>query len=91
MDQICNFYYGEMITTLVKTSLSSTSNEVILFGTSMGSIGALYPFENKEDTEFFVHLEMFLRIEASPLAGRDHMMFRSFFGPIKVNILKMFV
>jgi len=83
MEQICNFYYGELITSLTKTSLSGTSNEVILFGTSMGSIGALYPFESKEDVEFFIHLEMFLRIEALPLAGRDHMMYRSFFGPVK--------
>ncbi len=31
----------------------STSNEIILYGTSMGSIGALYPFDSKEDVDFF--------------------------------------
>lgn len=30
----------------------------------MGSIGALLPFESKEDLDFFVHLEMYLRIES---------------------------
>lgn len=84
MDQICNYFYGEMITTMQKTSLTHiTSNEVILFGTSMGTIGAFLPFETKEDIDFFVHLEMYLRIEALPLCGRDHMAYRSFFGPVK--------
>lgn len=55
----------------------------MIFGTSMGSINALYPFENKEDIDFFLHLEMYLRNEALPLSGRDHIMFRSFYGPCK--------
>ena len=50
----------------------------------MGSIGALYPFDNKEDIDFFLHLEMYMRVEHLPLCGRDHMMFRSFYGPCKV-------
>jgi splicing factor 3B subunit 3 len=52
----------------------------------MGSIGALYPFDNKEDIDFFLHLEMYMRAENLPLSGRDHMMFRSFYGPCKVII-----
>ena len=74
-----------------KTSLVSTANEVILYSTSMGSIGAFYPFETKEvyiffieDVDFFVHLEMFLRQEHNPLGGRDHISFRSAFLPVKV-------
>mmetsp|Transcript_40246 Transcript_40246/g.35778 ORF Transcript_40246/g.35778 Transcript_40246/m.35778 type:complete len:130 (+) Transcript_40246:1505-1894(+) len=84
MDQICNYFYGEVITTMQKTSLAhQTANEVIVFGTSMGSIGAFLPFETKEDVDLFVHLEMYLRMEALPLCGRDHMMFRSFHGPVR--------
>lgn len=30
-----------------------------------------------------MHLEMYLRVEALPLAGRDHLMFRSFYHPVK--------
>ena len=63
MSEIANFFIGDLGTTLTKTSLMSTSNEVILYGTSMGSIGALYPFDSKEDVDFFLHLEMYLRIE----------------------------
>jgi len=66
--------------------LVSTANEVIVFGTSLGSIGALFPFESKEDIDFFLHLEMYLRVEAVPISGRDHMMFRSFYGPCKAVV-----
>jgi len=52
----------------------------------MGSIGAFYPFETKEDVDFFLHLEINLKIEVLPLAGRDHTMFRSFYGPCKAVI-----
>lgn len=86
MDQLCNYFYGEVITTMQKTSLThGTTNECIVFGTSMGSIGVFLPFETKEDVDLFVHLEMYLRIEALPLCGRDHMMFRSFHGPVRVS------
>lgn len=51
----------------------STSNEIVLYATSLGAIGAYYPFETKEDVDFFVHLEMYLRSEALPLSGRDHL------------------
>jgi splicing factor 3B subunit 3 len=49
----------------------------------MGSITAFVPFESKEELDFFSHLEMYLRIEASPLSGRDHVMFRSTYVPVK--------
>ena len=52
----------------------------------MGSIGAYFPFETKEDVDFFVHLEINLKIEVQPLCGRDHTMFRSFYGPAKAVI-----
>ena len=76
---------GEILTSLQKTSLVSTGNEVVVYGTTMGSIGALYPFDNREDIDFFLHLEMYMRAENLPISGRDHMMFRSFYGPCKVK------
>lgn len=49
----------------------------------MGGICAFLPFEKKEELDFFTHLEMFLRIESQPLSGRDHVMFRSSYAPVK--------
>lgn len=56
----------------------------MLYGTVMGSIGALLPFTSREDVDFFTHLEMHLRQEHPPLCGRDHMAYRSAYFPVKV-------
>ena len=40
------------------------------------------PFTSREDVDFFSHLEMHLRQEHPPLAGRDHMAFRSAYYPV---------
>jgi splicing factor 3B subunit 3 len=49
----------------------------------MGGLNAFVPFETRGDVEFFSHLEMYLRIEAQSLCGRDHVMFRSLYAPVK--------
>ena len=54
-----------------------------MFGTASGGIGALLPCETREEVDFFVHLEMYLRIESQPLCGRDHVTFRSMYVPTK--------
>ena len=33
--------------------------------------------------DFFVHLEMYMRMENQPLSGRDHMAYRSYHGAVK--------
>lgn len=55
---------GEVGTTLAKAKLSAGSNETIVVGTTSGGLLALMPFETREEIDFFVHLEMYLRIEA---------------------------
>jgi splicing factor 3B subunit 3 len=52
-EPICNMYIGEVVCSMQKTNLVSTSNEVIIYATSMGGIGAFYPFETKEVRELF--------------------------------------
>ena len=44
--------------------------------------GALLPFTSREDVDFFSHLEMHLRQDHPPLAGRDHMAFRGAYYPV---------
>lgn len=49
----------------------------------MGGLAAFIPFETMQDVDFFVHLQMYLQIEAPPLCGRDHQQFRSAIDPMK--------
>ncbi len=54
-----------------------------MIGSASGGLTALVPFETREEIDFFVHLEMYLRIEAQPLCGRDHVTYRSMYVPVK--------
>ena len=51
--------------------------------TTDAAAGAMLPFMSREDVDFFVHLEMYLRQENPPLCGRDHLAFRSAYFPVK--------
>lgn len=42
----------------------------------------MLPFASREDVDFFSHLEMHLRQEHPPLAGRDHMSYRGSYFPV---------
>ena len=61
MTTLINFHVGDTITALQRASLQPGGQDIILYCTAMGAIGALYPFTSREDVDFFVHLEMHLR------------------------------
>lgn len=83
MEQICSFYVGEIVTSIQKASLATSGTDLILYSTINGSIGALCPFETREDVDFFLHLEMYLRNLTPSLSGRDHLGYRSYYSPCK--------
>ena len=86
LDLIAQFHKGELISSMKRCSLTGSNETVILYGTTMGSIGVFMPFDSREDVDFFIHLEMYLRAELQPLTGRDHQMYRSAYGPVKCVI-----
>eukprot|EP00877_Chromochloris_zofingiensis_P000800 jgi/Chrzof1/10720/Cz05g09290.t1 len=83
LENVVQFHVGDTITSLQRAVMQPGGTEVIVYGTIMGTIGALYPFTSREDVDFFSHLEMHLRQEHPPLAGRDHMSYRSAYFPVK--------
>jgi splicing factor 3B subunit 3 len=83
LEPVCNFYVGETVTRVVKTTLTPGGSEVILYATVSGALGVLLPFSSREDVDLFTRLEMAMRTEAPPLSGRDHLAFRSYYFPVK--------
>jgi len=81
--EIVQYHVGELVTSIQKAALVPGFNEVLIYSTLMGSIGIFIPFQSRENVEFFSHLEMHLRQENSPLCGRDHLAFRSYYFPVK--------
>lgn len=83
IEEIVQFHVGDVVTSLQKASLVPGGGECIIYGTVMGSLGALLAFTSREDVDFFNHLEMHMRQEHPPLCGRDHMAYRSAYFPVK--------
>ncbi|XP_065872251.1 spliceosome-associated protein 130 A [Euphorbia lathyris] len=83
VEEIVQFHVGDVVTSLQKASLIPGGGECIIYGTVMGSVGALLPFTSRDDVDFFSHLEMHLRQDYPPLCGRDHMAYRSAYFPVK--------
>jgi splicing factor 3B subunit 3 len=53
-----------------------------VYTTLSGTVGMLVPFTSREDHDFFQNLEMHMRAENPPMAGRDHLAFRSYYFPV---------
>jgi splicing factor 3B subunit 3 len=83
LEVLCNFHVGEIILSLQKSTLIPGGNESLVYTTLSGSIGILVPFTSHEDHDFFQHLEMHMRSENTPLSGRDHLSFRSYYFPVR--------
>ncbi|KAI9166718.1 Pre-mRNA-splicing factor rse1 [Paramyrothecium foliicola] len=80
---MCHFYTQDIPTSITKTSLVVGGQDILLWSGIMGTIGVFIPFISREDTDFFQSLEQHLRAEDPPLAGRDHLMYRSYYAPVK--------
>ncbi|KAK9367552.1 CPSF A subunit region-domain-containing protein [Lipomyces kononenkoae] len=83
LDMLAHFYVQDIPTSVQKTQLVPGGPEVILYTGLQGSIGVLAPFVSPGDIEFFQQLETLLRNEARPLAGRDHLIYRGSYVPVK--------
>ncbi|CAE7762413.1 SAP130B, partial [Symbiodinium sp. KB8] len=83
LNVLAHFHVGEVVTSLRK-ALMPGGQEVILYATIAGRIGALAPCVSQAEVDFFTHLELYLRNEkACSLLGRDHMAYRGAFIPVK--------
>ncbi|KAK7735294.1 pre-mRNA-splicing factor rse1 [Cytospora paraplurivora] len=83
VDLMAHFYAQDLPTSICKTSLVVGGQEVLLWGGIQGTIGVLIPFVSREDVDFFQSLEQHMRSEDAPLAGRDHLMYRGYYAPVK--------
>ncbi|KAI9814234.1 MAG: pre-mRNA-splicing factor rse1 [Pycnora praestabilis] len=78
-----HFFPQDIPTSLQKTHLVAGGRDVLLWSGLQGTLGILIPFVSREDVDFFQTLEQHLRSEDAPLAGRDHLIYRSYYVPVK--------
>ncbi|KAM0334203.1 hypothetical protein ACHAQA_001224 [Verticillium albo-atrum] len=80
---VSHFYAQDVLTSITKASLVVGGQDVLLWSGISGTIGVFIPFVTREDADFFQTLEQHLRTEDAPLAGRDHLMYRGYYAPVK--------
>ncbi|EPE07260.1 pre-mrna-splicing factor rse1 [Ophiostoma piceae UAMH 11346] len=76
-------YTQDVPMSICKTGLVVGGQDVLVWSGLQGTVGVLIPFINREDADFFQNLETHMRQEDAPLAGRDHLMYRSYYVPVK--------
>ena len=57
--------------------------DILVYTTLFGAVGILLPLTSREDIDFLQSLEMHMRQELPPLSGRDHLMYRSSYTPVR--------
>ena len=80
---MAHFFTQDIPTSISKTSLVVGGQDVLLWSGLQGTIGVLIPFQSREDADFFSNLEGHMRTEDPPLAGRDHLIYRGYYVPVK--------
>ncbi|KAJ8122140.1 hypothetical protein ONZ43_g1589 [Nemania bipapillata] len=78
-----HFYAQDVPTSISKTNLVVGGQDVLLWSGVQGTVGVFIPFVSREDVDFFQSLELHMRSEDPPLAGRDHLIYRSYYAPVK--------
>ena len=81
-----HFFPQDIPTSLQKTQLVAGGRDILVWTGFQGTLGMLIPFVSREDVDFFQSLEMQLREHNPPLAGRDHLIYRSYYVPVKGTI-----
>jgi splicing factor 3B subunit 3 len=80
---MAHFYTQDIPTSMTKASLVVGGQDVLLWTGINGTIGVFIPFLSREDADFFQTLETHMRSEDPPLAGRDHLIYRGYYVPVK--------
>lgn len=86
LNLVAHFYPQDIPTSIQKTQLVAGGRDILLWTGLQGTIGMLSPFVNREEVDFFQSLEMQLTSQNPPLAGRDHLIYRSYYAPAKGTI-----
>jgi len=83
LNLMCHFYPQDIPTSVQKAQLVTGGRDTLVWTGLQGTIGLMIPFVSREDVDFFQTLEQHMRTEDAPIAGRDHLIYRSYYVPVK--------
>ena len=86
LNLLAHFFPQDIPTSIQKTQLVAGGRDILVWTGFQGTLGIMVPFVSREDVDFFQLLEQHMRTEDAPLAGRDHLIYRSYYVPVKGTI-----
>ncbi|KAJ5651742.1 hypothetical protein N7507_009168 [Penicillium longicatenatum] len=83
LELMVHYYTQDIPTSLHKAQLVAGGRDIVVWTGFQGTIGMFVPFASREDVDFFQSLETQLATQHPPLAGRDHLIYRGYYAPVK--------
>ena len=78
-----HYFPQDIPMSIQKTNLVAGGKDCLIWAGLQGTLGILIPFVSREDVDFFQTLELHMRTEDPPLAGREHLIYRGYYAPVK--------
>lgn len=83
LNNLMNFYIGDITTSLQRGNLTVGGSECILYTGLQGTIGCLHPLLRLKEINFFRELEKQISKSMESLTDREWIKYRSYYVPIK--------
>jgi splicing factor 3B subunit 3 len=83
VEVVAHYFLGELPTAMCFNQMKFEGSKVLMVSTITGGLHALIPTRLKTETHLFMQLEMFMRREYHSLCRRDHLLYRSYYAPVK--------
>ncbi|KAF8242261.1 hypothetical protein K440DRAFT_617699 [Wilcoxina mikolae CBS 423.85] len=83
LELMAHFFTQDIPTSVQRAQLVAGGREAIVWTGLQGTIGLMVPFVSREDVDFFQTLEQHMRTDDAPLCGRDHLIYRGYYVPVK--------
>lgn len=86
VDLMMHYFTNDIPVAVQKTNLIAGGEKVLFWAGLQGTLGVMIPFDSRKDFKMFQQLELLMRTHDTPLSGRDHLTFRSYYTPVKSAI-----
>jgi len=86
LELLSHYFLHDIPTGVHRTRLVAGGWDMLLYTGLLGTVGIYIPFMSRDDIDFFQQLETHLRAEDQPIEGRDHMIYRGYYVPVKGTI-----
>ncbi|KAL6450666.1 RSE1 Pre-mRNA-splicing factor RSE1 [Candida maltosa Xu316] len=83
LTNLCSFYIPDVITGFNVGNLNEIGTSAIVYTGISGLIGLFVPLISKNEIEWLFNLQLLMREKVGCLVGKDHLLFRGYYNPVK--------